>query len=156
MMCIANWQPVNQFDKCKQSFMGKCFQLLFVLVLSGSAPGAAAESLGYTFVSADYYKFSSKIDGISEVPEGSGMSYAFSIAVRPYIAVTGAYTTGSGHVNTLEASIDTDIESTSMGVLIHLPINETADFILATGFINGGAEVKKMVLYLPPLMKMAA
>jgi hypothetical protein len=123
--------------------MNKNYQLILALVLTGLTSHAVAVTPGYSFISVEYYKFSSRIDGISEVPEGNGISYDFSVAVRPNIAITGGYRTGSANVTTSGTIVDADIESISLGILVHLPINETADFILATGFINGNADVDK-------------
>lgn len=123
--------------------MNMYFQIIMILILAGSTSCVVAESPEYTFITMGYYQFSSKIDGISEVPEGSGLSFDFSYAVRPHIAVTGGYRKGKADITATGTTVDADIESTSLGILVHLPINETADFVLATGFFNGNAEVSK-------------
>ena len=123
--------------------MKKYFLLILGLVLTGATTHAVAVAPEYTFVSAGYSKFSSKIDGFSEVPEGKGISLKLSYAVRPYIALTAGYNTGSADVTTSGTTIDADIKSTTLGILVHLPVNDTADFILAVAFINGNAEVYK-------------
>lgn len=123
--------------------MKKYYQLILVLVLTGLTSHVVAETLGYTFVSVEYSRFSSKIDGFSEVPEGNGVSFDLSVAVRPHIAIIAGYSTGSADVTTSGATIDADIRSASLGILVHLPVNETADFIVAVGFINGNAEVDR-------------
>jgi len=123
--------------------MNKYYRLILVLVLTGLTSRVVAETPGYTFVSVEYSKFSSKIDGFSEVPEGNGVSFDLSLAVRPHIAIIAGYSTGSADVTTSGTTIDADIKSASLGILVHLPINKTADFIIAVAFINGNAEVNR-------------
>ncbi len=117
------------------------YQLILVLVLAGLTSHVIAETPAYTYVSVEYSIFSSKIDGFSEVPEGRGISFDLSVAVRSNVAIIAGYSTGSADMTTSEGTVDADIKSVSLGILVHLPINETADFILAVGFINGNAEV---------------
>lgn len=123
--------------------MKKYFLLILSLVLTGATYHAVAGAPEYTFVSVGYSKFSSKIEGFSEVPEGSGKFVDLSFAVRPHIVLTAGYNAGSADVLTSGTTIDADIESTSLGILVHLPVNDTTDFILATAFINGNAKVDK-------------
>lgn len=119
------------------------YQLTLLLILTGIASQTVAGSLQYSFVSAGYSQFSSDIDGLSEAPEGNGVSIDVSFAVRPYIALTAGYRNDSGSVTISDTKVEADIESTSLGILIHLPINDAADFILSTSFINGEADVDK-------------
>lgn len=119
------------------------YQLTLLLIVAGMASQVAAGPLGYSFVSAGYSRFSADINGLSETPEGSGVSIDLSYAVRPYIALIAGYHDGSGSITTAETTIDADVVSTSVGILIHLPINDAADFILSTSFINGEADIDK-------------
>lgn len=137
--------PQNEYDKYKQVPMNKYYQLILLLVLTGLTSHVVAKTPGYTFVSVEYSIFSSKINGFSEVPEGSGMSLDLSVAVRPHIAIIAGYSRGSADKTTSETTIDADIKSVSAGIMVHLPVNEAADFILAVGFINGNAEVENGV-----------
>lgn len=121
--------------------MNKYYQLILLLILAGLTSHVVAEAPDYTFVSVEYSRFSSKIDGFSEIPEGSGMSFDLSVAVRPHVAITAGYSIGSANVTTPGTTIDADIKSFSLGILAHLPINDTADFMLAMSFINGNADV---------------
>ena len=123
--------------------MNRYYQFVMVLVLTGIASHASAEAPGYSFLTVGYSQFSSKIDGISEAPEGNGVSLDLSVAVRPYVAVTAGYKRGSASVTTSGSTVDSDTESTAFGVLVHLPINKIADLILAVSFINGSTSVNK-------------
>ena len=121
--------------------MKKYYQLILALVLTGLTSHVVAETFRYTYASVEYSRFSSEIERFSEVPEGSGISIDLSVAVRPYIAIIADYSTGSADKTTSVRTIDADIKSTSLGILVHVPINKTADFIVTMSFINGKADV---------------
>ncbi|MCK4674863.1 MAG: hypothetical protein KAT61_03035 [Gammaproteobacteria bacterium] len=121
--------------------MNKYYQLILLLFLTGLTPRVVADALDYTFVSVEYSGFLSTIEGFSEVPEGSGVSLDLSVAVRPHIAIIAGYTRGSADIRTTEKTVDADIKSASIGIMVHLPINDTTDFIVAMSFINGNAAV---------------
>ena len=123
--------------------MNKYYQLKLLLVLTGLTSHVVAETLSYTFVSAAYSSFSSKIDGLSEPLKGGGLSFDLSVAVRPHIAIIAGYSMGSADVSASGENIDADLKSGSLGIMVHLPINETADFIIAMSFFNGNAQVEK-------------
>lgn len=123
--------------------MKKYYQLILLLVLPGLTSHVVAETLSYTFASATYSRFSSTIDEVSEPLKGDGLSLDLSVAVRPHIAITAGYSTGSVNVSTSGTAVDADIKSGSIGIMVHLPVNETADFIIAMSFFNGNAKVNK-------------
>lgn len=123
--------------------MKHCFQLLIFSVLAAVLSPSFAEAPRYSYVSAEYFQFSSTIEGISEKVEGDGMYYQLSHAVMPYIALTAGYRKASSEFNSSGTMINTDAETTTYGLQVHLPINTKADLVLAVDFFNGGTDVNK-------------
>lgn len=129
--------------------MNKYYRLILAAVLTGFTSTGVAETLGYTYLSVEYSKFSSGIDKFSQDLNGNGLSVDLSYAVRPHIAVVAGYSAGSAEVSSSGAGagaaaavVDADIDSLSLGFIAHAPINDTADFILGASFINGKIDVK--------------
>lgn len=126
----------------------KCgLQTLAVLVLAGWVMNLQADAPRYTFVSLDSYKYSSSIEGIEVDPDGRGVSLQLSYAVRPYIVVTAGYRAGNAEAIASGANIKADTQSTSYGLLAHLPITGKTDLVLAVDFLNGVFDVKKNGVY---------
>ena len=123
--------------------MNKFNQLILLLVLTGLTSFVVADTLSYTFVSAAYSRFSSKIDGFSKPFKGDGLNVDLSVAVRPHIAIIAGYSMDNADVSNAGENIDVDITAGSLGIMVHLPINKTADFIIAMSFFNGNAKVEK-------------
>lgn len=121
--------------------MNRYYQLILAVVLAGLISPVEAETFSYTFVSLEYEKFSSKIDGFPDAVEGSGVSIDLSFAVRPNAAIIFEYSTGNAEVTSSGTTVDADIKSGLLGFLIHVPVNDTADFLVGVGFINGKADV---------------
>ena len=121
--------------------MNKYYLLIFAATLTGLASAAVARPLNYTFVSAEYTKYSSAIDGFSGDFEGYGKSLDLSVTVIPRVAITAGYIRTRAHLTLSGTVADADITSTTFGLLAHVPINDTADFIVAISFINGNADV---------------
>ena len=121
--------------------MKKYYQLLLASVLTAFSPHVLAGSLSYTYVSVDYIKSSTKIDGVSETLDGTGYAVGMSIAVRPYIILMGGYTRSNVDVSSAGSRLDADIDATTLGFLIRAEVNDTTDFILGAAFINGNADV---------------
>ena len=117
--------------------MNKYPALILAIVLTGFLP-IAVQALGYTFVSAEYLRFTSDTYGELEDIDGSGLSIDLSIAVRPALAITAKLL----HVNNADviasgAKASVNINSVFLGALVHAPINDVSDFILEVGFISG-------------------
>jgi Outer membrane protein beta-barrel domain len=121
--------------------MKKCYRLLLAAALMSFISPAIAEELSYTYASVKYAKFSSKIDGVSDTLDGSGYNVDLSYALRPHIALMAGYSTGTADVESAGTRVDVDIDATMLGLLIHVAINDTSDFIVGAGFINGKAVV---------------
>lgn len=121
--------------------MNRYSLLLFAAILTGLTLPAVAGTFSYSSVSAEYSKYSSAIDGFSEDFEGNGKSLDISIALRPNLAVTAGYISTSADLYLSGTMADADITSTSIGLVGHLAINDSADFLLAISFFNGKADV---------------
>ncbi len=121
--------------------MNKVYRLLLAVILTGFATSAIADGLSYSSVSVDYTKFSVKIEGVSDTFDGNGYSVDLSYAIRPHIAIIAGYSASNGEVNSADMRADADIDTTLLGFLIHVAINDTSDFIVGAGFINGKADV---------------
>lgn len=143
--CVASRDqiPQNKYDECKQVRMNKFNQLILLLVLAGLTSQVVADTLSYTFVSATYSRFSTKIDGFSKSFKGDGLNFDLSVAVRPHIAIIAGYSMGSADTSNSGENTDVDLTAGSLGVMVHLPINKVADFIIAMSFFNGNAKVEK-------------
>lgn len=115
--------------------------LLMLLGISGFTLPLSATELGYTFISAHYGRFMSKVDGVSESLDGDGYTIDLSYAVRPHIAVTAAYSISIAEVNSAGDDINADIDSTRLGILVHFPLSYSSDLTIEVGFINGKADV---------------
>ena len=101
----------------------------------------ATQGLGYTFISADHVQYEVKIDGVAESLEGSGLSLDFSVALRPHVALIASFSRSRASVFVDGVQFNAKIDSTLVGLVIHAAINDTTDFIIGTGFINGKANV---------------
>lgn len=115
--------------------------ILLLLVFSGFTLPVAAVELSYSFISANYGSFVSKVDGVSEPLDGEGYTVDLSYAVRPHAAITAAYNISVTEANIAGDAVKADIDATRLGILIHFPINDTSDLIIEAGFINGKADV---------------
>lgn len=116
------------------------FYLVFA-VINFFTSSVQAEGLRYTFFSADYGLFNSKVDTISESLDGDGYAINLSYAVRPHIALTAGYIISNANIETDGMDITADIDAYSFGILVHFPINKTSDFIITAAFTNGKADV---------------
>ena len=121
--------------------MNKYYRLLFAATLTGLTLPAVAGTFSYSSVSAEYSKYSSAIDGFSEDFQGNGKSLDISVALRPNLAVTAGYSSTSANLYLSGTMADADITSTSIGLVGHLAINDTSDFLLEMRFFNGKADV---------------
>lgn len=107
------------------------------LALTSLILPASASPLSYTYISLDYDRFNSGLDKYTSEIEGNALSLNASFAVRPHIAIVAGYSKGQADMTTAGIKVGAEVESASLGVIAHLPINETADFILGAAFING-------------------
>jgi hypothetical protein len=121
--------------------MKKYFVLLLLICSSSIASPLIAETFSYTSISLGYGRFSDKIDGVPESIEGDGYTIDISYDIRPHIALIAGYSISIAKVHTDGKDFNADIDATLLGMVIHFPINETADFVLGIGFINGKADV---------------
>ena len=121
--------------------MKKHCPLIFIVTLSGLTLPAIAETFSYTYVSAEYSRFSSALDGYSEDFEGNKYSIDVSIRLLRNLAAEAGYSRSSASVNMSGATADADITSTSLGVVAHTAVNDTTDFIIGMNFFNGKADV---------------
>lgn len=121
--------------------MKKNFLLIFALSLTGLTLPVVAGSLQYTYLSAQYAKFSSNIQDYSEEIEGKQLSLDLSYAVRRNVALVAGYSRGDANITLPGSTADADISSVSYGILGHADINENTDFILGARFINGKADI---------------
>ena len=101
----------------------------------------AAKRLGYTFISANHIRYEVKVDGVPDSLEGSGLSLDFSIAIRPHVAIIGSFSRCRASIYTEGVQFNAKIDSSLLGLVIHAAINDSTDFIIGTGFINGKANV---------------
>lgn len=101
----------------------------------------AAKRLGYTFLSADHLQYEVKVDGVPDSLVGSGLSLEFSIEIRPHIAIIGSFARSRSSVSIEGMQFNAKIDSSLLGLVIHAAINDSTDFIIGTGFINGKANV---------------
>ncbi len=125
--------------------MNQYFPFMVSAALICFSSSLLAEPLRYTFVSAGYSKLSTELDGHSGDINGDSVSVDFSIAVRPSIAVVAGYRSGKADV--LSAGRDAaDITSYSLGLVVHLPVNDKTDFILGVSFINGEIDVNDSLI----------
>lgn len=122
--------------------MNKYLPLILTTVLSCFATSISAQSLNYNFVSTNYSLFSTSLEGHSEDLDGDSLSVDLSIAVRPSIALVAAYSVGRADVSPEGNRTSANITSASLGVVVHLPVNEKTDFILGVSFFNGEIDVK--------------
>lgn len=121
--------------------MNKYHLLILLATLTCLASSASSRTLDYTYISLDYSKFTSTPDKYTAKLKGNALTLDLSIAVRPNIAFVASYSEGHANTKSSGMTVGTDMQSTSLGALIHLPINKTADFILGTEFINGETKV---------------
>jgi hypothetical protein len=121
--------------------MYKFYSLILAATITFLTLPVFAEELSYTFISADYSIISTKLDGFTDDFEGNGIVIDLSLAVRPHMAVIGSYMKGSADLNFSGSRADADIDSTSLGILLHVPINKYSDFILSVSFFNGKAVI---------------
>lgn len=116
---------------------------LLVAVISPAMTPVWGEGLNYDFVSADYTWSSIKIDTVDETLDGRGYFVDLSYAVRPHIALMAGYKASNAESGAAGNNIDADVEAYLLGFMIHAAINETSDFIVGAGFINGIARVRE-------------
>jgi hypothetical protein len=104
---------------------------------------AAAEPdlIDYNFASVKYSWFSSIMNGFPADIDGHAVILDLSIDVRPYIALTGGYTTGKANVTSDGETSNADLDSYTFGVVIHLPVNKRTDVVVGASFINGKVKV---------------
>ncbi len=121
--------------------MNKYYPFILTILLLCFVVRASAETLSYTFISANYSLFTTKLDGYTEDLDGDTFGIDASIAVRPNIALVASYSAGSADFSTEGSSTSADISSTSLGLVVHLPVNEKTDFILGVSFFNGDIDV---------------
>jgi hypothetical protein len=117
------------------------YPLILAVALAGLTSSAAAGTFNYTFVSVEYEKFSSKIDGFSDTLEGSAVSFDLSFAVKPNAAIIAEYSTGNADVTVAGTTVDAVIKSGTFGLIIHAPIYDATDILIGVAFINGKADV---------------
>jgi len=115
-------------------------QLILAAALACFTSSVLAEALKYTYVSADYSAFSKEIDGFSEEFKGNRISFDLSVAVTPHAALIAGYSSASAEMNSSGTTADANFKSGSLGIIIHLPINDMIDFIVSVRFINGEIE----------------
>jgi hypothetical protein len=129
--------------------MGRFYRFILVTLVSLYVPQTLAQEddqdfsrkLSYTYISLEYINFSKKLEDVPDTLDGDGYSIDISYAVRPHIALTAAYNVSDASVQTSGTEYQADIDSYSLGFLIHAAINNKSDFIVGAGFINGKAEV---------------
>ena len=119
------------------------FRIFLAAALSCLVSPVFSEALSYTSASIGYINYSSKIDGISDSVDGEGYTVGLSYALRPHIAITAEYSASKADANSAGTKVDADIDTTLLGFLIHAAINDTSDFIVGAGFINGKADVSE-------------
>lgn len=122
--------------------MKNYFQILIAVILTGLITPVSAGTLKYTFVSAQYFKSSSDLEGYSEDVKGKGLSLDISYAVRPNFVVVAGFSKGNADLNSSGTTAYADTSSTSFGVIGHAPMSDKTDFLLGVSFFNGEIEVK--------------
>lgn len=121
--------------------MKKYFVLLLLICSSSIASPLVAETFSYTSISIGYGRFSEKIDGVPESLDGDGYTIDLSYGIRPHIALMASYNISIAKISTNGNDFNADVDATQLGMIIHFPINDIADFVLGIGFINGKADV---------------
>lgn len=121
--------------------MNICRPLILAIVLIGSAP-AEAQTLGYTFVSAKFLRFSSNAYAHLEEIDGFGFSTDLSLAVTPAFALTAkVLRLNNADVIADGARSSVDLGSYAFGFVIHAPLSKVSDFILKVDFLAGDFHV---------------
>jgi len=121
----------------------KKYPLLFVVfLLTSFTTPILAETFSYTGIAISYDLVTQEIDGISEDYEGDGISFGFSIGITPNIAFLAGYGAGTVDVTSGGNTAEADIESQSIGVNFHSPINDTADFVAGIRLIQANIDLK--------------
>lgn len=121
--------------------MKKYNSLISAGVLNALALPAIAAAPGYTFVSAEYSKYSSLMNGFSGNIDGQALAIDLSFAVRPNIAITGGFSSGNADLSVSGTSFSAHPAWYSLGIMAHLAINDHSDFLLGASFINGDVRV---------------
>lgn len=111
--------------------------MILAAILSCMVSTVSAGKLRYSYISLTYAKFNSALEKYAKELDGNSTSLEISITLRPHVAFIAGYSNGHADVTSSGITAGADIQSTSFGALIHLPINETADFLLGTTFVNG-------------------
>lgn len=129
------------FAKIFSNVSSVAVSIVIAAVIVVTTPSAAAESLGYTFVSVDYSRFASDLEGYSDDLNGHAFAVDFSFAVRPSLAIVGGYSSGRSDVHPEGLNATADVRFTTLGIIAHLPASDKTDFILGVSFFNGEFDV---------------
>ena len=122
--------------------MNKYTPLILVATLTGLPLPALAEAFSYSFISAQYSNFSSTIDGFAEDFTGEGETLSLSFVVKKNVAIVVGYTRARANLDLTASLVEADITSTTFGLVGHVAINDTTDFILEVSFFNGAADIE--------------
>jgi hypothetical protein len=95
----------------------------------------------YTFISAEYAKYSSLMNGFPDKIDGEAFTIDVSYAIRPNIAIIGSFSRGNADISTSGTTFGASPQTFSAGILAHLAINDHSDFLLGASFVNGDVTV---------------
>jgi hypothetical protein len=121
--------------------MKKYYSLIQAGALIVYALPAIAVAPAYTFVSAEYSRYSSLMNGYSENIDGEALAIDLSLAIRPNIAITAGYSRANADLSHAGTTFSASPELLSFGIMAHLAINDHSDFLLGASFINGDVKV---------------
>lgn len=121
--------------------MNKHHHLLLAAVLTALTFSVAAETISYTFASVKYARFSSLMNGFSENIDGEAIALDLSYSLRPSIAIIAGYNKSNADLGSSGITYKANIDALSLGLVAHLAINDSADFLLGASFVNGDVKV---------------
>jgi hypothetical protein len=122
--------------------MNKYYQLVLAATFTALTFPVVAEPISYRFASVNYAKYSSIMNGFPADVDGYAISVDLSLDVTPYIAVTTGFSRGKADVTSAGTTSIADVETVSLGVTIHLPINDRSDLVATSSFVNGDVRVE--------------
>jgi hypothetical protein len=116
--------------------MNKCHKLLLTTAFAITSIPAQAESLSWSFISADYDITTVELDGVADDLEGSTISFEGSFSPVENFALIAGYATGSADVSGNGNTIDMDLDGYYLGGLFYTSVTESTDFFAGARYFD--------------------
>ena len=100
-----------------------------------------ATDFSYSSISASFSMFSEDVPGVTEDMEGDGINISFSLEVTDNIAFLAGLGTGSADVSSGGMTVESDIDSTTFGLMYHAPASTSTDFYVGFAIIDGTVDL---------------